>query len=89
MADVFKECFPYSFFVRNIFQPCVGPVNISSREWITTVKANAEESATGKIQHIFNNSYSFTRTVVVKLNGIARAVFNIVTNIKHLENAYP
>lgn len=72
------------FFVANIFQPCVGPVNISSR-----VKANAEESATGKIQHIFNNSYSFTRTVVVKLHGITRAVFNIVTNIKHSQNAYP
>lgn len=53
------------------------------------MKANAEDFAQGKIQHGFNKSYSSTRAIAVKLHGVPRAVFNVITNIKHLQNAYP
>ena len=39
-----------------------------------------------KISH---NSCSSTRAIWMKLHGITRPVFNIVTNTKQFQNAYP
>lgn len=62
-----------------------GTSDMSSRQSINVVKANAENFAKGKI-HFANNSHRSTRAILVKLYGIIRTVFNIVTNSKHLQN---